>query len=540
MELLNDLDFVWEVERGSSIAQLQRVAVVGLPDRIGGKSKKAASKVAKTEATATAKSPAPEGDLLDRDTKRPTAATGHDSSWWVASHGSRIVRPPFECISQHVAVPKPWRGALSTTSMEIPASGSQSQAAGTLRGRTAPTDDREAEDSESKDRAEASASRHNRIAQPINPLGNSAIAHSQFQQFLDSEYVGALSSLHNVHPAIPNVTTANPSRLVAALRQQHYQPAALPIHALMPPAHHLGLLGLQSTLPLATLQALHGQRPSNHALAALLSGSGASRALPPSDVSSARAGTSSNLHSAQIRALVNASLVSPTSSAAANAVSAALGGPEQTQTATLFLPSAAPWLPSSLEFTTTRARQHISDDSILHLASLMTGTSRRSVGANAAAELLWNLPPRSSDPFAAAFPEWRVNNSTSAGARMNESAAPLRLDPLGHMRSPLGATAGTTFVAGQTTTLVVSILCENSTNSTAVIPQLLPASATSNRALRNERSDAPGFVAGLLQSPTQQAASARHLTTSAPGVFQQQLSTQASPSEDTSDAEDTE
>ena len=33
MRMLNDLNFVWDVERGSSLAQLQRVSVVGLPNR---------------------------------------------------------------------------------------------------------------------------------------------------------------------------------------------------------------------------------------------------------------------------------------------------------------------------------------------------------------------------------------------------------------------------------------------------------------------------------------------------------------------------
>jgi hypothetical protein len=389
MKLLNDLDFVWEVERGSSVAQLQRAAVVGLPDRKGGKSKKGTCKVAKSEAKATAKPPPPAAGLPDRDAKRPAVATEHGIPWRVASTGSGVIGPPFASTSHHLAASQSWRGTLSSTCMEIPASGLQSQAAGTFRRRTEPNDDRGAEDSESKDCAEASAARHNRVAQQANPLGNTYITHSQLQQMRDSEHFGTLSSLLNVNPdtSTPNVATANQSRL-AALRQQHHQTVALAGRALMSPVHHLGLgpPGAHSAPPLTTLQALHGQRPSNHALVALLGGSRpVSAPPPPSTLPSALAG---NLHNVQLfRALVNASLASPTSSISGaglgNALSPALGGTQQTQTAaSLFLPPTAPWLPSSLALS--RAfDQHISDASTLNLANLMTGTSACLVEANA-------------------------------------------------------------------------------------------------------------------------------------------------------------
>jgi hypothetical protein len=437
MKLLSDVGFVWEVERGCSIAQLQRVAVVGLPDRKGGNLKKASSSdVAKTEATATT-----------------TAAPPADDA-------GRLVAS----IPQHLDVPQ-----LST-----------------LRGRNAPSDDREARDKT------AETAWHNLLAHQANPLVNAARPQSQLQQLLDSEDVRARSRLHNVNPAISNATTANPSLLVAALRQQQQQLAALPIHTLMPAAHHLSILGLgpagaQSTLSLATLRALHGQGPSNHGLAAMLGCTTSIGSSPHHVLPSALIG---DFDSAQIRAFVNSGLASPTS-ASSRALSAALGGPEHMQTAPLFLPSAAPRLPSSLGASSNLGgllRQSISEASRLHLANLMTGASRRSFGATAAADLLWNPTPPSADAYATALAEMRPNSSACMG-----------------------------------------------------LPQHLLESARRNyTAVWNVGSDAPGLVPGVPQSSTQQeSASATHLAASARGVLQQQPSIQAS-SEDTSDAEGSE
>ncbi|CAB9508531.1 helicase [Seminavis robusta] len=286
MELLNNINFVWEVERGSSIAQLQRVAVVGLPNRKGSKAKKQAAKLldlkneeAKDQA-ANAGSPSSMavatgdggGGEMQAAVKTPTGTQqhGHAASAVASLPASGPHARPFSSIPARLGGNLP---CLAGTSGNLVAGHSAGKG-------VQPTDDGHGA------YTVPPAEGDNGGATALNNIGSLlasqfAISGAGAPGSAPPPLANAASILHNANLATGTSSVTDPNLLLWQALQSEQQPQTviLPILTLLPT--NLGI-GTQSSIPLATLlQALQGpnnnlqpSQANNAALAGLLGGVG--------------------------------------------------------------------------------------------------------------------------------------------------------------------------------------------------------------------------------------------------------------------------